>query len=160
VNQIGVVIRDSGAAIVTVSRRPADDVVIDIERLPFDVEEVAARVDTTATATKDSRFIIDAEGLGSALWTIVAPTSRSERWRLYSGKGLERQGLVDQLVVAIHDQTLHFAADLVQQEPMTKALLSYRRQVREDGLIGSELVIALCLAISKPKRLGGWAFIA
>jgi hypothetical protein len=161
VNQIGVVIRDGGAAIVTVTRKPADDVVVDIERLPFDVDVVAARVGTAAAASKDSRVIVDAEGLGNALWAIVAPKPRGERWHLYSGRGLERQVLVDQLVVAMHDASVHFAPGLLAQEPMTKALLGYRRQVREDGLIGSELVIALCLAISKPPpKLGGWAFIA
>ena len=30
---------------------------------------------------------------------------------------------------------------------MSKALVGYRRQVREDGLIGSEPVVALLLAI-------------
>jgi hypothetical protein len=33
---------------------------------------------------------------------------------------------------------------------MSKALLGYRRQVREDGLIGSELVVALLLALIPP----------
>ena len=35
---------------------------------------------------------------------------------------------------------------------MSKALLGYRRQVREDGLIGSELVVALLLALSHRRR--------
>ncbi len=33
---------------------------------------------------------------------------------------------------------------------MSKALVGYRRQVRDDGLIGSELVVALLLAIIPP----------
>ncbi len=33
---------------------------------------------------------------------------------------------------------------------MSKALTSYRRAVREDGLIGSELVVALLLAVIPP----------
>ena len=69
---------------------------------------------------------------------------------LYTGRGLERQALVDELLVAMQEDRFHFAAGLAEQEAMTKALLGYRRQVREDGLIGSELVVALLLALIPP----------
>ena len=54
------------------------------------------------------------------------------------------------LLVAIQQDRFRFAAGLDEQPAMTKAMLSYRRQVREDGLIGSELVVALLLAITPP----------
>jgi hypothetical protein len=38
----------------------------------------------------------------------------------------------------------------VEQEAMSMALLGYRRQVREDGRIGSELVVALLAALIPP----------
>ena len=75
----------------------------------------------------------------------VPPTTRS-RQQLYPGRGLERQALVDELLVAVQEGRFHFAPGLDEQEAMSKALLGYR-QVREDGLIGSELVVALLLAL-------------
>jgi hypothetical protein len=69
---------------------------------------------------------------------------------LYAGRGLERQALVDELLVAVQEGRFHFAPGLEEQEAMSKALLSYRRVIREDGLIGSELVVALLLALSPP----------
>jgi len=33
------------------------------------------------------------------------------------------------------------------QEALSEALLGYRRQVRDDGYIGSEMVVALLLAL-------------
>jgi hypothetical protein len=109
----------------------------------------------------DARLVIDGEGHGAALWAVL-PTDDEERWRLYSARGLERQALVDVLLVAVHEGRFHFAAGLPEQEAMNKALVGYRRQVREDGLIGSELVVALLLALlppppSPPETHFAWA---
>jgi hypothetical protein len=74
-------------------------------------------------------------------------------WQLYTGRGLERQALVDELLVAIEEDRFHFAADLAEQAAMNNALLGYRSQVGEDGLIGSELVVALLLALRPLPRV-------
>ena len=98
----------------------------------------------------EARHVIDAEGLGSALWAVLGRPDDTDHWQLYTGRGLERQALVDELLVAVQEGRFHFAAGLEEQEAMSKALLGYRRQVREDGLIGSELVVALLLALIPP----------
>jgi hypothetical protein len=149
VNSVGVVIAERGAAIVHVERSAEDALlVVGIERHPSDLAIVVARV---AGLADDTRFVVDAEGLGTALWAILgAPDDPPAR--LYSGRGQERQALVDGLLVAMHENRFHFAPGLAEQPAMSKALLSYRRQVREDGLIGSELVVALLLAIVPPPE--------
>lgn len=148
---IGVVVADRGAAIVTVKRSPEDALLVTaIERLPFDLAAVTDRV--RALEDPEARFVIDAEGLGSALWGVLGRPDDPEHWQLYSGRGLERQALVDELLVAIEQGRFRFAAALPEQPAMSKALAGYRRQVREDGLIGSELVVALLLAIIPPPE--------
>jgi hypothetical protein len=159
---VGVVVVDHGSAIVSVERSPdADLVVTAIERLPFDLGAVTARI---VAEDFETRFIIDAEGLGSALWAVLGRPRDKHHWTLYAGRGIERQALVDELLVAMQEARFHFAAGLAEQEAMSKALLSYRRQVREDGYIGSELVVALLLAlipppvvyVRKPRRAYGF----
>jgi len=148
VEHIGVVVADRGAAIVTVKRGPDDALLVTaIERLPFDLAAVTERV---RALDPEARYIIDAEGLGSALWAVLGRPDEPEHWQLYAGRGLERQALVDTLLVAIQEGRFHFAPGLAEQAAMSKALAGYRRQVREDGLIGSELVVALLLALIPP----------
>ena len=149
---VGITVAERGSAIVAVDRG-ADDalLVVGIERLPFSLAAVTERV--RALDDPEVRFIVDAEGLGTALWAIVGHPAERKRWQLYSGRGLERQALVDELLVALQQDRFHFAAGLAEQAAMSKALLSYRRQVREDGLIGSELVVALLLALIPPPRV-------
>jgi hypothetical protein len=154
--QVGVVLAEAGSAIVIAEHGRDGAVVTGIERLPFSLDAVAERVEPMAAAMPAPTVVVDAEGLGSALWRTL-PRLRGQ-WRLYSERGLERQKLVDALAIAVHFDQLHFAAGLDNQEAMSKALVSYRRQVREDGLIGSELVIALCLAIVRRPR--AQAFVA
>lgn len=145
---VGVVAVDRGGAIVTVERDADDGLVcIGIERLPFDLDAVAERV---RALPEDARVVIDADGIGNALWAVVGRPTDPQHWDLYTGRGVERQALVDELLVVIHQGRFHFAPDLAEQAAMTQALLSYRRQVRDDGLIGSELVVALCLALRLP----------
>jgi hypothetical protein len=149
-NHVGVVIADRGSAIVSVEHSPDNALLVTgIERLPFDLAAVTARV---VAEDFETRFVIDAEGLGSALWAVLGHPKDARHWTLYTGRGFERQALVDELLVAMQESRFHFAAGLAEQEPMSKALLSYRRQVREDGVIGSELVVALLLALIPPRR--------
>lgn len=153
---IGVVIADRGSAIVTVERDDAGGLLCTgIERLPFDLAAVSARLQD---ADPEARHIIDGEGLGNALWAILGRPDDPEHWLLYSGRGLERQALVDELLVAVQGDRFRFAAGLDEQDAMTRAMVSYRRQVLSDGLIGSELVVALLLAIAPPPPapVSGW----
>ena len=151
--QIGVVIEDHGAAIVTVEETEGDFLATAIERLPFDLAAVTDRV----MELEADRFIIDGEGLGSALWTVVGGPADVQHWHLYAGRGLERQALVDALLVAVQEGRFHFAPGLSEQAAMSKAMVSYRRQVKDDGYIGSELVVALLLAIHNPVTVvEGW----
>ena len=148
---VGVVIADRGSAIVSVERSPDNALLVTgIERLAFDLGPVTERI--WAFAEPDARFVVDAEGLGSALWAVLGPPRDKHHWTLYTGRGFERQALVDELLVAMQQERFHFAPRLAEQEAMGKALQSYRRQVREDGVIGSELVVALLLAIIPPPR--------
>lgn len=143
----GIVIEARGSAIVTVERSEEDRLLCTgIERLPFDLGAVAARV--RDIADPEAFHVIDGEGLGSALWTVLEDIRRPRRqWRLYEARGLERQALVDTLLVAVEEDRFRFAAGLEEQPAMTEALMRYRRQVRDDGYIGSELVVALLLAL-------------
>lgn len=149
-NSIGVVIVDRGAAVVTVERDQANELLCtNIERLPFDLAAVSGRVQSVDT---DTRVVIDAEGLGSALWGVLGRPAKDRRFTLYAGRGVERQALVDELLVAVQEGRFHFAPDLAEQPAMSKALVSYRREVKADGFIGSELVVALLLAITPPPK--------
>ena len=147
---VGIVIADRGSAIVHVAHDGDDLLVTAIERLPFNLTTVADRVGELDREIAELRFVIDANGLGAALWAVLGPPTDAKRWQLYSGRGLERQALVDGLLVAVERGRFHFAPLLPDQEPMTKALQGYRRQVREDGIVGSELVVALLLALMPP----------
>jgi hypothetical protein len=144
---VGIVVIDRGAAIVTVERSDDDRLTCTgIERLPFDLSVVTARV--RALIEPEVRYVIDSEGLGQALWTLLRDDVRPRRlWTLYAGKGLERQALVDRLLIAVERDLFRFAADIPEQDAMNRALASYKRQVRDDGVIGSELVVALLLAL-------------
>ncbi len=145
---VGIVIADRGAAIVTVDRSPADALLVTgIERLPFDLSAVTSRV--RALEDPDALFVVDADALGTALWAVLGH-AEDAHWSLYAGRGLERQALVDELLVAIEEDRFRFAPRLAEQDAMSKALTGYRRVVRDDGLIGSELVVALLLAIIPP----------
>jgi len=159
-NSIGITIVDHGSAIVTVERRDEEVLLVtEIERLPFDLDPVAKRVrELNAAQDPEARFVIDGVGLGNALWTVLGAPNEA-RWTLYEGRGVERQQLVDGLLVAIHERRFHFAAGLAEQEAMNKALQGYRREVRDDGAIGSELVVALLLAVLPPAQppLFAWA---
>lgn len=155
----GVVIAGHGSAIVSATHddhglrvAPADLVVVGIQRLPFDLSVVAEAVLDLPFDQDTDLVVVDAAGLGAALWAAAGNPTHRRGWDLYQGRGVDRQALVDELVVAVHAERIHFAPDLDEMGAMTKALASFRREVRDDGQIGSELVTALCLAIAKPRR--------
>jgi hypothetical protein len=147
---VGITIVDRGSAIVHVDRDGDELLVTAVERLPFDLDAVAARVHALDDALAEVTFVIDADGLGQALWAVLGPPEDDQRWQLYAGRGVERQALVDRLLVAIHAGVFHFAPALPEQAAMSKALQTYRRQVHDDGIVGSELVVALLLALIPP----------
>ena len=150
---IGISIAEAGSAIVHVDHGPDEALLATaIERLPFDLAAVADRAQHLDDEIAEVRFVVDGEGVGAALWAALgAPTIR-RRWSLYAGRGVERQALVNLLLVAVYEGRFHFAPGLNEQAAMSKALAGYRREVRDDGVIGSELVIALCLALIPPPR--------
>lgn len=143
---IGIVISERGAAIVGLERAADGALLVErIERLSADLSAVVERLDALG---EDVYVTVDADALGSALWAALG--DRGASWSLYTGRGLERQALVDRLLVAIHQDVFRFAAGLAEQEAMSAALVAYHRNVREDGLIGGELVVALLLALVPP----------
>ena len=151
---IGVVIASAGSALVHVDHGPDEALLTTaIERLPFDLGAVANRVRQLDDEIAEVRFVIDGEGVGGALWQALGPPKDAKRWTLYSGRGVERQALVNGLLVAIFDGLFHFAPGLAEQAAMSKAIVSYRREVQADGAIGSELVVALLLALIPPPRV-------
>lgn len=166
---IGVAIGARGAAIVTVDQSADDLFVTGIEILPRDIDAVAERVDELETSEpRDSLFIIDSEGSGSALWELfdAAPShmfvltdeeiAKRKRWRLYDKHSFERQELVNALLVATskYAGSLHFAAHLENQEALFTALTSYTQRVGVDGLVGDPLVVAMALAVLPRPRTG------
>ena len=138
---------EAGTAIVTASRD--DDNMIDvaaIDRLPAGLEPAAAWLREAIPdlrAPHSTRIVVDADGLGAALWDHLAP--HGSAWTLYPKRGKERQELVNALLVAQQERRVR-----IQPSPhgaaVRAALLNYRRVVGDDGVIGAELVIALALA--------------
>lgn len=56
----------------------------------------------------EARYIIDSDGLGQALWTVLGRQPQDDRWTLYGRRGAERQALVDRLLVAIERDRFPF----------------------------------------------------
>lgn len=166
--QVGVRIDERGAAIVTAEHDAEGGVlVVAIEQLPFDVDATADRLADLLDQLDRPQFVLDSDAVGEALWGVLFDEEREVRGMiatrerhkdnapvgvLYQGQGKDRQELATDLVMATSRKTLHFAPDLPLMDRMVDALAGYRRQVKEDGLIGSELVVALALAI-QPRLL-------
>lgn len=160
--QIGVVAAPHGALVAVTSEPDGLSVVTMIEELPLSVATLAERVADLALALPDAQFVVDGAGIGDALWRVLQPESRRVRdhlvsparlpdgapaaW-LYEGRGAERQGLVNRLVVAEAEDVLRFEHGLAGFEAMQRALVSYSPSVGDDGRIGGELVSALALAL-------------
>lgn len=140
-------------------RETREAVVLGIERPGTGFHDAADRLVEIAhqTAHDEPVFILDGDGGGHGLKVFLSDERRagrfpSARWPvLYQKQGRDRQDLVDALVVAAHSKRLHFAGKLPHLSDMQRALLTYRRKVADDGLIGSELVIALGLTLLYPR---------
>jgi hypothetical protein len=145
----GIAIRAGGAAIVSVETDGDNRIVVEILRLPLDLTVVVDEVEELA-ADPAATFIIDGEQLGAALWQALGRQHR-RGWTLYAKRGPERAEITNDLAVWFHEASFRFAADLAEQPAMTKALLAWRRETRDDGP-DSELVVALrhALACRRP----------
>lgn len=133
---------EAGTAILVYQHDAAGRIDVEaIERLPAGLDPAA---DWLAGAAQDEQLVLDAAGLGRALWDKLAPRGR-QGWRLYRGYGRERQELVNALLVAMSDRRIHIA-ESPHRDAMRRALASFKRLVGDDGVIGGELVIALALA--------------
>ena len=110
---VGVTIASAGAAIVHVEHGPDEALLATaIERLPFDLAAVANRVRQLDDEIAEVRFVVDGEGVGAALWAALGAPRDKRRWSLYGGRGVERQVLVNALLVAVYEGRFHFAPGL------------------------------------------------
>ncbi len=122
---IGITIASAGAAIVHVDHGPDETLLATaIERLPFDLAAVANRVRQLDDEIGEVRFVVDGEGIGAALWAALGPPEDRKRRSLYAGRGVERQNLVNTLLVAVFEDRFHFAPGLDEQAAMSKAIVS------------------------------------
>lgn len=90
-------------------------------------------------------LIIDTDAFGNALVDALKVRKRSHV-TLFEMLGRDRQELVDALLVAEQERRIHIAPS-DHGGAMRRALLGYRRQVGDDGVVvGGELLVALALA--------------
>ena len=133
---IGVTMPSSGSAIVSVAldaaQRPPTRTCIGIERLPYDVGKVAARVKALELGPGDV-VVVDGAGAGMALWIALGSPRRNRNFKLYEGIGRERQKLVDPFPAMMLDRSFSFAPGLPHQEAILKALANYKREVLDDN---------------------------
>jgi hypothetical protein len=146
-----VVVRGTGGAIVTLDRTPEVPTVVAIERFPLAIGPLAERLRVIRADDRGCRIVVDADGLGDALWDLLGSPDHRRGWRLYAKRGQERQELTRELLVAVARRTFTFTPGLAEAEAMRKALLEVTRDVREDGP-GSELAVALSLALGDRPR--------
>lgn len=176
--QIGVVAAPHGAIVMVEHPTEGGYLIVGIETLPLGIAALGKRVGELVTERPDAQLVVDGKGIGSALWDVLVGDERIVRdelasrltlpgdgapqaW-LYQGLGLDRQRLVNVLVTADAQEEVHAEGGLAHFEALHKALLSYDPNVREDGEFGSELVVALCLALLPrlPAAPRAVAFIA
>lgn len=140
---------ENGTAVVIYERDGARIEVESIERLPAGLDPAAEWLQAwfpDLPDIGDDQIVIDADGLGRALWDKLK-VRRQRGWRLYDRVGLRRQELANALLVAMSDRRVHIQSS-EHEDAMRKAMLSYRRVVADDGVIGGELVVALALAVT------------
>ena len=138
--------RGQNAALVT-AEHWADGVAVitAIERLPFDVEAIVARVRLLQAAEPDAQGVVDGDGLGDAVIELLQLPKRGA-WRAYTARKADRAELTRTLLVGVAARSFSFVGGLAEQERMRKALSTLTRDIREDGP-GSELAVALSLAL-------------
>lgn len=140
---------EAGTAILTFTRDRADRVEVSrIDRLPAGLDPSVRwllELFPAFPATADAWVVIDADGLGRALWDRLNVHHR-RGWALYDRTGRDRQELVNGLLVAQSERRIRILPS-THGDAVRKALTAYRRTVGEDGVIGGELVVALALAV-------------
>jgi hypothetical protein len=148
---------EGGTAILTSERDAEDHVeVISIARLPAGLDPAAAwlraAIPDFLALDRKTQVVVDAAGLGQSLFDHLQVAHRRS-WVLFSKRGRDRQELVNTLLVAEQEKRIRIRPS-PHADAMRKALLSYRRVIGEDGVIGGELVIALALAVTGRRRMG------
>ena len=104
---------------------------------------IVRRVQQLKADNPDCFVVVDAEGLGDAVWELL-DQPRRPGWRLYQKHGPEREELTRVLLVAVERRSFGFASGRGagnEEGPRWP-----HPQPREDGP-GSELAVALSLAI-------------
>ncbi|MEX0629689.1 MAG: hypothetical protein WEE67_04530 [Chloroflexota bacterium] len=142
-----VVTRGHGGAIVTAEA--GDDggqIITAIERFPYEAGPVVDRALHLKADDPTCSIVVDVEGLGDAVWELLARPRRRHGWLLYAKHGLEREELTRTLLVAVERNSFRFAPGLADEDAMKRALVGLTRNVREEGP-GSELAVALSLAL-------------
>jgi hypothetical protein len=140
----------SGGVILETFRDDDEITVISVDRPPatlaaFDAKIRAIAGDTFPRLPRHTHVVIDSEGLGKALWDSLK-VERYPGWKLYEKRGRERQELPDALRVAQFQQRIHIVKG-EHGDATRRALLGFKVEVGEDGVVGGELVVALCLAV-------------
>lgn len=147
----GVCLRGRAGAIVTAERTDDVSLVTGIERFGFSLEPMRQRLEALRAADPEATIALDAEGLGDALHELIGAPRRSRRFVLYAKRGLERQELTRTLLVGTTRHSFRFVSGVDHAQAMQAALVSLsRRDPPEDGP-GSELLVALSLALD-PRR--------
>lgn len=162
----GVAVSQRAAAIVSVLRSPqkaTDGARLATDRafcsaisLPGSQLETVAR-EVRAIAEKaqpvDCIVIDCGSGLGGALWKVLENPRHDRRYIQITEQGRLRQTIIDSLIAAVARRELTFAPGLAAEADMRQALTSFRREIGEDGQLGSELVSALAVALHAKRRM-------
>jgi hypothetical protein len=139
----------SHGAIVTAEHHPDERIMVTgIERFGYVVEPIVARLTELSETTTPEAGVIDAEGLGDAVWELLDGPRRP--WQLYAKHGTERQALTRTLLVVVARDRLRFG-EVDEAEAMKRAMLALTRDPREDGP-GSDLTVALALAVGSFRK--------
>jgi hypothetical protein len=141
----------ASSAIVSVERSRGDRIhVFGIERLTGEIVPVIRRL-AELEADPAAHFHVGSMGSGGALWDTLRVNGGvgrgSRRWHLYDRVGRDRQDLVRGLLNAEAEGRLTFDRSLPEWPAMRKALASLTREVKEDGILGGEIVVALALVV-------------
>lgn len=151
----GLAVTTKAAALLAVQRGATRSHVIRIERPGPALEEVADRILDLADKLESSdRIVIDiGSGLGGALWQALESPAHDRRYLAVSVQGRQRQAICDSLIAAVTRRLLTFEPGLVLEDDMRQALGSFRREITEDGSLGSELATALACALHVRRQL-------
>jgi hypothetical protein len=152
---VGVAVTSHASAIVSLERSRDAALCAAIERPGADLAALAARLGAIHDSlTARDRVVIDAgAGLGGALWKLLAEPIHDGGYLAERAQGRARQTIIDSLIAAVSGRSLTFAPGLEEEGAMRHALGTFRREVGEDGVLGSELVTALAVGLHVPFRV-------